>query len=193
MTINSIPPTLISGAFTFSGNQMTAINHLDHINQIVQPTSGIPSSPATPIIEAKLNVTGSKMSTTNVCCMFLTIMLGAWLIIPFFFMCCSWWKKIVYPKYEINIEFYRAIGRFLRTCTTCVSLSLTVYDNSFDQSKARVLYQSLEGTQLTSFTFVNNAIACDYNNDEVSNFEESMRPIKSLPINSSIQWGGMKI
>lgn len=87
------------------------------------------------------------------------------LIFPIFFMFCAWWKKLVHPHYEMNIEFYRSIGRFLRTCTTCIALTVTVVDNAFDKQRADILYESIQGTQLRSFTFENKAIAIDYNND----------------------------
>lgn len=152
---NKIPPSLVSGAYTFSGNQMAAITHLDNINLIIYPAPipGLPQPPPNFIQEAKLNVAGTKASTTSFCCMMMTFMLGSFFIFPLFFMCCSWWKSIVFPKYEVSLEFYKAVGRFLRTCTTCVSLSVVVVDSAFDQAKARALYQSLEGTQLKNFTF----------------------------------------
>ena len=91
------------------------------------------------IMEAKLHIIGSKTSTTNQCCMTLTLMFAC-LIFPLFCMCCGWWKKIVHPKYEMNIEFYKSIGRFLRMCTTCTALTVTVVDNAFDKKRAAALY-----------------------------------------------------
>lgn len=80
-------------------------------------------------------------------------------------MYCGWWRKIVHPHYEVNIEFYKSLGRFLRTCTTCTALSVIVVDNAFDKKRAEALYESIQGTQLASFAFENKSIVIDYIND----------------------------
>lgn len=67
-----------------------------------------------PIAEANITVVGNKTENGNQCCLISTIFLGGCLIFPLFFMCCSWWKKIVSCKYDLNIEFYRLLGDFLR-------------------------------------------------------------------------------
>lgn len=92
-------------------------------------------------ILSQLNITavGAKTRAGNTCCLVLTMIFGC-LIFPLCFMCCAWWKKIVYPIYEINIEFYRSIGRFLRQNPQCNNITLTVADSGFDRNKARALY-----------------------------------------------------
>jgi hypothetical protein len=168
---NAIPPSIISGCYTLSSNQMTAITQLDNIDKIMNGGSepGQVTSAPVQIFEAKLHIVGSKASTSNGCCMTLTFMFAC-LIFPLFCMCCGWWKKIVYPQYEMNIEFYKSIGRFLRFCTTCTALTVTVVDNAFDKKRARALFESIQGTQLTSFTFENKAVAINYNDNEASDF-----------------------
>lgn len=53
----------------------------------------------------KVDITavGNKTSDYNFLCHCITIGIASILIFPMCFMCCMWWKKIVYPKYEINI------------------------------------------------------------------------------------------
>lgn len=109
-------------------------------------------------------VVGNKTKPSNQCCMWFTIMFGC-LIFPILFMYCVWWKRLVHPHYEMNIKFYRSISPFLRTCTTCTALTVTVVGNAFDKQRADILYESIQGTQLRSFTFENKAIAIDYNNE----------------------------
>ena len=53
----------------------------------------------------QLNITavGTKTQERNTLCQCLTMMCGVFLIFPLFFTCCMWWKKLVYPKYEVAI------------------------------------------------------------------------------------------
>ena len=64
----------------------------------------------------------------NSLCYSLTVFFTC-LILPLFFMCCNWWKRIVYPKYCISAEFYRAVGQFVRNNAACTTVKLTVCDN----------------------------------------------------------------
>lgn len=108
-----------------------------------QPQMMMPPQPMVmPTSFAKVDITaiGNKISAYNCLVYTLTYVLSGCLIIPLFFMSCMWWKKIVYPKYELNIEFYRSIGRYLRSNPLCIELAINVCDNAFDGSKARVLY-----------------------------------------------------
>ena len=73
-----------------------------------------------------------------------------------------WFKKMIYPKYDLSRDFYRSLGAFLRKEGQCKVLRLTVVDNCFNTEKSRALYECLEGTQLTTFTFVNRALECNY-------------------------------
>ena len=68
-----------------------------------------------------------------------TIVCGSLIIIPLFFMCCGWWKKIVYPAYEVSNNTYQALQKVL--CSpNIVSVSLNVNDNRFNAQKASILY-----------------------------------------------------
>jgi hypothetical protein len=66
------------------------------------------------VTQANITVVGTKTSTGSDMCFCVTILLASFIIFPLFFMCCMWWKKIVFPKYEMNGDFYRALGNFLR-------------------------------------------------------------------------------
>lgn len=114
-----------------------------------------------PIQQANITLAGTKTKTGNVCCLVTTFFLGGCLIIPLTFMCCMWWKKIVNPFYELTIEAYRDIGQFIERNPTINNLNLVVVDNAFNAEKARVLYDILSRGQITGFTFVNLALACN--------------------------------
>ena len=136
-----------------------------------------------------ITVIGNKTSAYNACCYCFTMFFASLLIFPLCFMCCMWWKKIVYPKYEVNIEFYRAVGRFLRSTNTVTHLTLNICDNAFDAAKARALYESLEGTSLQQFTLSNKALACNYQSDEADSFLQNVTPIKGLNMTANMTWG----
>ena len=138
------------------------------------------------ITQANITVAGNQTSEGNDCCFILTFFLGVILILPFCFMCCMWWKKIVYPKYEMTVQFYRTIGVFLRKERQCILLNLTVVDNAFNAEKAKVLFESLSGTSLTGFTFKNIALACNYNESEADSFITNMTPLKGLPFPTQV-------
>ena len=108
-------------------------------------------------------------------------------------MCCKWWKKLVYPTYELSREVYSGIGVLIKNAPELNVLNLTVLDNGFDQWKAQKLLEALSGTKITGFTFVNLALDVNYHNREASDFLLNMAPIKALPITSSIQWRDLKM
>jgi len=49
-------------------------------------------------------------------------------------------------------------------------MTLTVIDNAFDKKRATALFESIQGTQLSSFTFENKSYAINYNDSEASDF-----------------------
>ena len=51
------------------------------------------------VYQANITIVGNKTSSRNSCCFCATYCLGSFLIFPLCFMCCMWWKKIVYPRY----------------------------------------------------------------------------------------------
>ena len=80
-------------------------------------------------------------------------------------MCCNWWKKIVYPKYCISSEFYRAVGQFVRNNATCTTVKLTICDSQFNGEKVNILRDGLMGSSIQNLTVVNMAKAINYNNN----------------------------
>ena len=76
-------------------------------------------------------------------------------------MCCMWWKKIVSPRYEVNIQTYQAISRFLSS-SGISNLSLIVADNNFNAEKARVLFEGVSASKLKGFSFNNVGLDCNY-------------------------------
>jgi hypothetical protein len=68
---------------------------------VPQPMIMAPQPMVMPTSFAKVDITvvGNKMSPYDCFCYTITYLLGACLIFPLCFMCCMWWKKMVYPKY----------------------------------------------------------------------------------------------
>ena len=105
-----------------------------------------------------------------------------------------WWKKIVYPKYEVNEEFYRALVRFCRRSQYCTTINLTIADNAFNGEKANLLYEGLSSSSVTTFNFINMALACNYRENEADNFMNNVAPLKDLTrITTSLSWGDMSL
>jgi hypothetical protein len=169
---------------------MSVLAHLDNFPAVVQQNTAV-SGP--PIYQATVTIVGNKTSATNNCCLCMTICFGAFLIFPLCFMCCGWWKKMVLPKYEINAETYRALGRIIASPATAITnLTLTVVDNAFNAEKARILYEVVSQSRLTGFTFNNLALACNYQASEADDFVQNMSAMKSLTqITSSCIWDDM--
>ena len=71
-------------------------------------------------------------------------------------MCCDWWKRMVYPTYNVPYSSYGAIENLLRL-PNLQNLTLSVNDNGLDQQKINLLYDLVSRSQLRSFTFINNA------------------------------------
>ncbi len=97
------------------------------LNVQVQPQS----TPSSSIQQINITLVGNKTKPTNNCCAVSTFMIGGLLILPLFMMCCMWWKKIVYPLYELSSQTYKDIGLFLEKNPTANNLNLTVIDNTF--------------------------------------------------------------
>ena len=137
---------------------------------------------------SQLNVisVGEKNSGSPVCSC-LTILFLC-LIFPIFFVCCNWWKKIVFPKYNLNAELYRAVGQFVRNNITCTIVRLIVCDSQFNSEKVHLLRDVLMGTQIQSLTVVNIAKAINYDDNEVDNFTNNVQPIKELPFKTAFVW-----
>ena len=162
--------------------------------QVFPPAPVAPAANLPPgqLVEIRINVVGSKTESTSNCCYTLTILLGIFLIIPLFFMCCDWWKRIVHPKYVVNLQFYVLLGNFLRKNPTTRMLNLTIGDSAFDREKAQLLCQSLNGSRVDALTFKNSTSPTNYKSSEFDDFQTNVQPIKALPICSTISWGKMK-
>ena len=59
-------------------------------------------------------------------------------------------------------------------------MTLTVVNNCFSANKASILYNILSNSSMKGFTFINAAMAFDYNNNEYPHFEANMAPIRNL-------------
>lgn len=55
------------------------------------------------IQQANITIAGTKTKSTNACCMISTLVCGTCCIFPLCFMCCAWWKKIVFPRFELSV------------------------------------------------------------------------------------------
>jgi hypothetical protein len=84
-----------------------------------------------PISMANITIVGNKVKSGSSLCFCLTSLFSC-LIFPIFFMCCLWWKKIVFPAYEINEYTYRNLAKIVNMNSGVISLNLTVVDNAFN-------------------------------------------------------------
>lgn len=124
------------------------------------------------------------------CCYLTTLITGSFIIIPLFFMCCGWWKKIVFPAFEINFNVYESLAQVIKSAPNLKSMSITVIDNCFDTAKSKCLYDAISMSRLNGLSFINLATQVNYNSNEYNNFADNMRPIKALPnLVSDIRWG----
>lgn len=97
MATGIIPPTILAGIYTFSGNQMSLLAQIDSLTLTTDPNTGIPLGAA--IQQIQLTLIGSKTKPTNTCCFFSTLLMGAFCILPMICLCVPWWKKLVSPVY----------------------------------------------------------------------------------------------
>lgn len=114
-------------------------------NNLIQPQPMPPQNPMAvayggAINSAKFMIYGAKSRPSNNLCYCLTYILGSILIFPLFFVCCMWWKGIVYPTYELTADAYHAVARFIAKTPTLSTLDLTVVDNAFNAQKAAILH-----------------------------------------------------
>ena len=165
------------------------------VNMMVQPNQFQPTwTVSNGVTHLNLTTVGQKTQQRNACVQFLTCFFGIFFIFPLFFTCCMWWKKIVYPKYEVNEEFYRAFVRFCRRSNFCTTINLTVADNAFNAEKANILYEGLSSSTATTFNFINMALACNHRQNEADNFLTNVAPLKDLTrITTSLTWGDMSM
>jgi hypothetical protein len=125
-----LPPIVMNGIFSYTGNQMSAQAQIENFPMMEQ--QHMVQTGGTGISQANLTIVGTKMKGGNTCCFLLTILLGSFCIIPLFFLCCMWWKKIVYPEYTLADQAYRNLGHIVNRSTGVINLTLTVVDNAFN-------------------------------------------------------------
>lgn len=97
LTTIAQPPVVMNGICSYTGSQMSVRALLDSFPMIDQEQMAL--NEGRPITQLNLLIVGGKTKTSNQCCYTMTVMAGSCLIIPLFFMCCGWWKRIVYPAY----------------------------------------------------------------------------------------------
>lgn len=72
---------------------------------------------------------------------------------------------MVFPAFDVPMTTYEAIGK-LFTLPNVQTITLNLADNTFDQSKANLLYSYASGSRsLKGLTFVNTASYFDYRNE----------------------------
>ena len=70
----------------------------------------IMTDPQGPTIkDVNLTLLGNQITSFGTCCFICTIIWGSIVIFPLCFMCCNWWKKMVYPTTIVPISSYAAI------------------------------------------------------------------------------------
>lgn len=143
------------------------------------------------IQQANIMIVGTKSKPGNDWCHAFTVIFGSLLIFPLFFMCCMWWKKIVYPTYDLTMDAYQNLANFLSRAQNVNNLNLTVVDNSFGSQKARIIHDTLARSRITGFTFNNRALNCNGQHNEADDFRTNMAGIKSLNMSTSMTWGDM--
>lgn len=169
---------IFNGVFMYRGNPIGLQTRIDSMTPEEMSS----------IREATIMCTGTEIKTMNLCCFLFTVLCGGFLIFPLCFMCCDWWKKMVYPAHDIPIVAYQSLGRLISS-PYLMNITINVVDSRFGAEKCQLLYSALSRSQVKGFQFTNGAGFYDYENDESSRFLERMRPIKSLPMQSEIKWG----
>lgn len=103
-----------------------------------------------------------------------------------------WWKRIVFPSYELTADAYHAVATFISKTPSMTTLDLTVTDNSFNAQKAAILHEALSRSQIQTFLFTNRVLNCNGKDDEASNFRQNMASVKALTMKTSIVWADME-
>jgi hypothetical protein len=88
-----------NGQLVLRGNCMTIESYMDNLRTNSQAQ----------IFNAQIIITGNQIHELNQSCLIATIVGGSFIIIPIFFMCCGWWKKIVYPAFEVPLSTYQSL------------------------------------------------------------------------------------
>ena len=83
------------------------------------------------IIVGNITLIGNQTQRADGLIFCLIVLFGMCLIFPCFFLCCDWFKRCIWPLYELNAKIYRDLQNFVRTCPKMTNLSITVVDNYF--------------------------------------------------------------
>ena len=173
-------PFIREGVYSFIG-QSTAF-------EIRSNDQTIEENKMNTIRDAVISLQGTQVSQFGMCCFIWTIVWGSILIFPLFFMCCDWWKRIVYPSFSVSYSAYGAIRNIVKI-SSLQNLTLTVTDNTFDQQKINLLYEIISTSNLKAFTFINLAGMYDYSSaNQYSEFFNRMKAFKKLPIITDLRW-----
>lgn len=54
------------------------------------------------IVECNIYIIGEEIKPANLKCLVTTMLIGVCLVIPFFFFCCQWWKRVVSQIFQIK-------------------------------------------------------------------------------------------
>lgn len=184
-----VPPTLINGMYSFTGNQMSFSAQVE--SMAVLQEQSLAQGQNTPLQQISITLIGNKVQASNECCYTATLLSGSFCILPLFLMCCMCWKKIVYPHYELTQAAYQSVIDLIRIFPSATHLTLSVTDNAFGAEKARMLYEALSSSRIATFSFNNRALACNGAHNEADDFRNNMLPFKSMSLTSEIVWGDM--
>ena len=93
-------------------------------------------------MDANISVTGTEIQAMSMASYLCTIIWASIIILPIFFLCMDWWKRCTFPAYTIASNVYMGLTRIFRG-SNIKNVTLTVNDNTFDQAKARILYNHI--------------------------------------------------
>lgn len=88
-----------NGQLVLGGNCMTVESYMENLRMNSQAQ----------IFNAQIIITGNQIHEFNTSCLVATIVCGSFIILPLCFMCCGWWKKIVYPAFEVPLSTYKSL------------------------------------------------------------------------------------
>lgn len=154
-----VAPTLVNGMYSFTGNQMSFSAQVESMALIQEQSMG--QGQNTPVQQISITLIGNKVQASNNCCYMITLLCGSFILLPLLFMCCMWWKKIVYPLYELTPAAYQSVIDLIRIFPSATNLTLSVTDNAFGAEKTRMLCDALRNSRITTFSFTNRALACN--------------------------------
>ena len=164
--------------FYFMGNAMALETRLDAMTP----------EELTLFVDANITVTGIQIKPSDMCCYCCTIIWGSIVLFPLCFICCGWWKKIVYPAFDIPVSVYSSLHKLIRA-PNLRNLTLNVVDNCLDAEKLSMLYNMVSVSALRGLTFINSAGNYDFKGKEHSNFEMNVLQFRQLQgLMCDIRW-----